>query len=84
LQTASVRARQRVIHFIPKIQLKYLTRDISNGPVSYKLVNEVKEKEEIEMTYESYKKDHPLIKSMRVLPKNYKVNIISPEIIVID
>jgi hypothetical protein len=56
------------------------TREIGDGPVSYQLKNT---KEEIEIVYETYEKDHPFIRSMRVLPKNFKVNVIYPDKIIV-
>jgi hypothetical protein len=68
----------------PYLGVKY-TREIGDGPVPFQL-NSLKQKEDdIKIIYETYKKDHPLIRSMRVLPKNFKVHVIYPdEIIVID
>jgi hypothetical protein len=53
------------------------TREIGDGPVPFELRNT--KKEEIEIVYETYLKNHPLIKSMRVLPKNFKLHVIYPD-----
>jgi hypothetical protein len=65
-------------NYQPYLGVDY-TREIKDGR-TLKQLNNLKQKEDnIKIVYEAYKRDHPLIRSMRVLPKNFKVNVIYPD-----